>query len=71
MADQWHLFDFILTKRFGILVFQKIEKFPWDMCSARSKEDSEKDYMKANMTLESMENRNHDKKLKLDTFAKK
>ena len=70
MADQWNLFDFILPKSFGRLVFQKIENFLREMCSAIHKEKFEEAYMKANMTLESMENSNHDNKAQLDKFAK-
>ena len=40
------------------------------MCSARSKENAKETYTKAKMTLEFMENRHHDKKVKLDTFPK-
>ena len=31
MADQWHLFNSILPKRFGRLMFQKIENYSWDV----------------------------------------
>ena len=40
------------------------------MCIARSKEKIKESYKKANMTLESMENSNHDNKVQLDKFAK-
>ena len=70
MDNQWNFFDSILPKRFGRLVFQQIEHLLGEMCSAISKEKFEEAYMEANMTLESMENRNHDKKVQLDTFAK-
>ena len=40
------------------------------MCSAYSIENFDEAYMKAEMTPESRENRNHDKKVQLDKFSK-
>ena len=40
------------------------------MCSAYSIENFDEAYMKAEMTPESRENRNHDKKVQLDKFTK-
>ena len=36
MADQWHLFDSVLPKRFGDVHFNSIKFFLRNMCNAKS-----------------------------------
>jgi len=58
MADQWHLFDSILPKRFGKYFYELIHPTLRGMCLSNSKEEFDKYFNNGMQILKSRETRN-------------
>lgn len=57
MADQWHMFDSVLPKRFGDVHFQSIKDELRKMCNAKSEEEHTRTFNAAMSVLQSRLNR--------------
>ena len=68
MADQWHLFDSVLPKRFGDYHYRRIEGHLREMCNATSEHVFDVAYSKAMAMLQNAVNRNGKAEDELKSF---